>query len=81
VKNCITSELGTSDICDGVDMLATSEGCDSDTMIARMLQLQFDKEHDEMLKRTEAKFNGTSKGTEITMKSCHITKLKKNSCC
>ncbi|KAK5641083.1 hypothetical protein RI129_009630 [Pyrocoelia pectoralis] len=34
---------------------------DSDAVIARMLQKQFDKEYDDMLKRTEEKFNGTSK--------------------
>lgn len=35
--------------------------CDSDEVIAGMLQRQFDKEYDEMLKRTEDKFNGSSK--------------------
>lgn len=35
--------------------------CDSDAVIASMLQRQFDKEYDEMLKRTENKYNGTSK--------------------
>lgn len=30
-------------------------------MIAKMLQMQFNKEYDEMLKRTEDKFNGASK--------------------
>lgn len=35
--------------------------CDSDEMIALMLQKQYDKEYDEMLKRTENKFNGDSK--------------------
>lgn len=35
--------------------------CDSDAVIASMLQKQYDKEHDEMLKRTENKYNGTSK--------------------
>jgi len=34
---------------------------DSDAVIARMLQKQFDQEYDNMLKRTEDKFNGTSK--------------------
>lgn len=34
---------------------------DSDEMIALMLQKQFDKEYDDMLKRTENKFNGDSK--------------------
>lgn len=45
-------------------LLENTEGCDSDFMIARMMQMQFDKEHDEVLKKTEAKFNGTSKGKE-----------------
>ncbi|KAG8225152.1 hypothetical protein J437_LFUL006176 [Ladona fulva] len=35
--------------------------CDSDAAIARALQLQYDKEYDEILKRTENKFNGNSK--------------------
>lgn len=35
--------------------------CDSDAVIANMLQRQFDREYDEMLKRTEDKYNGTSK--------------------
>lgn len=35
--------------------------CDSDHVIAQMLQVQFDKEYDSMLKRTEDKFNGSSK--------------------
>lgn len=39
----------------------TENVCDSDAVIARMLQQQFDKEYDEMLKRTETKYNGTSK--------------------
>jgi len=45
-------------------VLKSEATCDSDSdqMIAKMLQMQFDKEHDEALKRTEAKYNGTSKG-------------------
>ncbi|EFA07752.1 serine/threonine-protein kinase RIO3 [Tribolium castaneum] len=35
--------------------------CESDAAIARMLQMQFDKEYDENLKRTEEKYNGASK--------------------
>jgi RIO kinase 3 len=35
--------------------------CDSDHIIAQMLQVQFDKEYDSMLKKTEDKFNGSSK--------------------
>ena len=34
----------------------------SDEMIARMLQLQFDREHNSMLDREASKYNGTSKG-------------------
>lgn len=34
---------------------------DSDAVIAQMLQQQFDKEYDDMLKRTQDKMNGTSK--------------------
>lgn len=41
------------------------EDRDSDVMIARMLQMQFDKEHDEVVKRNEAKYNGTSKGIKV----------------
>lgn len=33
----------------------------SDEQIAKMLQQQYDKEYDNMLKRSEEKFNGTSK--------------------
>ena len=40
------------------------ESCDttSDLLIAQMVQLQMDDEHDRQLKREEAKWNGTSKG-------------------
>ncbi|CAG9828082.1 unnamed protein product [Diabrotica balteata] len=34
---------------------------DSDETIAKMLQMQYDKEYDDQLKRTEEKFNGSSK--------------------
>lgn len=34
----------------------------SDEMIARMLQRQFDHEHNSMLEREAKKYNGTSKG-------------------
>lgn len=63
VKSYVESNTGLSEASGigNIDLLESSEGCDSDMMIAQMLQLQFDKEHDEMLKRTEAKFNGTSK--------------------
>lgn len=38
-----------------------SKFCDSDAIIAQMLQYQFDKEYDEELKRIENKKNGLSK--------------------
>lgn len=41
---------------------------DSDTVIAQMLQAQFNREYDSMLKRTEDKFNGSSKGDSIALK-------------
>lgn len=37
------------------------EFCDSDAIIARVLQCQFDKEYDEEIKLVEKKLNGTSK--------------------
>ncbi|XP_066993817.1 serine/threonine-protein kinase RIO3 [Anabrus simplex] len=39
----------------------SSPDCDSDYAIAKALQAQFDREYDETLKRSEDKFNGTSK--------------------
>nr|CAD7444094.1 unnamed protein product [Timema bartmani] len=44
-----------------ITILENSPGCDSDFLIAQTLQVQFDKENDDILKRTEDKFNGTSK--------------------
>lgn len=41
--------------------LVIDDSCESDAVIARMLQMQFDKEYDENLKRTEEKYNGASK--------------------
>ncbi|XP_046980764.1 serine/threonine-protein kinase RIO3 [Schistocerca americana] len=43
------------------ELIANSPDCDSDRVIAQMLQVQFDEEYDKMLRRTENKFNGTSK--------------------
>lgn len=34
----------------------------SDLMLAQMLQMQFDREFDDQLRREEKKFNGDSKG-------------------
>ena len=37
---------------------------DSDLMLAQMLQMEFDREFDDQLKREERKFNGDSKGNK-----------------
>ncbi|KAF2881245.1 hypothetical protein ILUMI_24925 [Ignelater luminosus] len=50
----------SQEILDSIDHENTDE-LDSDALIARMLQKQYDQEYDDMLKRTEDKFNGTSK--------------------
>ncbi|XP_071453798.1 serine/threonine-protein kinase RIO3 [Hetaerina americana] len=55
-----TSDLDLLALGDDIVDVSTL-GCDSDEAIARALQLQFDKEHDDILKRTEIKFNGDSK--------------------
>ena len=44
-----------------LEAISQDATCQSDEMIARMLQMQFDKEYDENLKRTEEKYNGASK--------------------
>lgn len=51
--------------------------CDSDAVIASMLQRQFDKEYDEMLKRTENKYNGTSK-VSISLENFRRTPLNED---
>uniref|UniRef100_H3C7K7 Serine/threonine-protein kinase RIO3 n=2 Tax=Tetraodon nigroviridis TaxID=99883 RepID=H3C7K7_TETNG len=45
------------------DLLLSDEVCDtsSDLMLAQMLQMQFDREFDDQLRREEKKFNGDSK--------------------
>lgn len=37
------------------------DDCSDDYILAKMLQLEFDKEHDSILKQEETKYNGTSK--------------------
>lgn len=54
--NCHNEAIG---IAGTSDNLETER--ESDEVIAMMLQQQFDKEYNEMLKRTENKFNGDSK--------------------
>ena len=49
------------------ELIQAAEGGDnsdtsSDVALARMLQMQFDKEHNEMLKAQEKQYNGTNKG-------------------
>lgn len=39
---------------------------DNDTVIAHMLQDQYNKEYDRMLKRTEEKFNKDAKGRNLS---------------
>lgn len=48
-------------------MLLSDELCDtsSDLMLAQMLQMQFDREFDDQLRREEKKFNGDSKGKSL----------------
>jgi RIO kinase 3 len=41
--------------------VVADEACESDAMIARMLQMAFDKEYDDNLRKTEEKVNGASK--------------------
>lgn len=36
----------------------------SDLMLAQMLQMQYDREFDDQLRREEKKFNGDSKGSK-----------------
>lgn len=51
------------------DLLLSDEASDttSDLMLAKMLQMQFDREFDDQLRREEKKFNGESKGTTIML--------------
>ena len=49
-------------VCDEVD---TS----SDLLLAQMLQLEMDAEHDQQLKREENKWNGSSKGQYLQLQN------------
>lgn len=64
-KHIVTSDkdkLSNQCLCiDEDELYADNEQLKSDEEIARMLQQQYDKEHDDNLKRSEEKFNGTSK--------------------
>lgn len=56
-----TDYLTTEDIPDEVLRAISNETMDSDALIARMLQMQFDKEYNQMLMKTQQKYNGASK--------------------
>ncbi|XP_023018725.1 serine/threonine-protein kinase RIO3 [Leptinotarsa decemlineata] len=55
------SDLEVADIPSDVLGAISNDDFQSDEVIAKMLQMQFDKEYDEHLKRSEEKFNGASK--------------------
>ncbi|XP_050299178.1 serine/threonine-protein kinase RIO3 [Anthonomus grandis grandis] len=49
------------DIPEDVLKAISNDSLESDALIAQMLQMQFDKEYDNMLTKTEQKYNGSSK--------------------
>uniref|UniRef100_A0A914V4U3 Uncharacterized protein n=1 Tax=Plectus sambesii TaxID=2011161 RepID=A0A914V4U3_9BILA len=53
--------------------------CSDDMLMARLLQHEFDKEHDEMLRRTEAKYNGNDKVSVSFGKYLHTHPLEESS--
>ncbi|XP_066259713.1 serine/threonine-protein kinase RIO3 isoform X1 [Euwallacea similis] len=57
----INSQEAVDRIPDEVLKAISNESMESDALIAQLLQLQFDKEYNESLKRSERKFNGSSK--------------------
>lgn len=59
--------LWSSSLSPTADLLLSDEVCDtsSDLMLAQMLQMQFDREFDDQLRREEKKFNGDSKGKNL----------------
>lgn len=61
------------------DLLLSEDAADttSDLMLAQMLQMQFDREFDDQLRREEKKFNGDSKGGRLLLflqGNPHLTK-------
>lgn len=58
------------------DLLLSDDVSDttSDLMLAQMLQMQFDREFDDQLRREEKKFNGDSKGSATNS----LTRVNKN---
>lgn len=61
----------------GADLLLSDDACDttSDLMLAQMLQMQFDREFDDQLRREEKKFNRDSKGRRAVTHLSHEMKL------
>lgn len=59
--------LWSSSLSPTADLLLSDDVCDtsSDLMLAQMLQMQFDREFDDQLRREEKKFNGDSKGKNL----------------
>lgn len=49
----------------------------SDLMLAQMLQMQFDREFDDQLRREEKKFNGDSKGDSESFGLCEAVEVLK----
>lgn len=63
----LTFFLYSSSLSPTADLLLSDDVCDtsSDLMLAQMLQMQFDREFDDQLRREEKKFNGDSKGKNL----------------
>lgn len=57
----INQAAGTGEIPEEILQAFENDPMESDELIAQMLQMQFDKEYDEELKREEQHFNGASK--------------------
>lgn len=57
----------------GADLLLSDDVSEttSDLMLAQMLQMQFDREFDDQLRREEKKFNGDSKGKPRLTRTTH----------
>lgn len=56
-----TSEEIPPELLKQIDDVIAKDYCNSDAIIAKVLQCQFDKEHDEEIKRVEKKRNGDAK--------------------
>lgn len=56
-----SSGIETDEAVGQAEFELVDDGCYSDEAIASMLQKQYDKEYDEMLKRSEEKYNAASK--------------------